>query len=395
MKIDRRNPRHWVYLLASGCWALLAAAIRPFLQDKKGRPLVLLYGHKLSGNLLALYRHMRADVAGPNVVFLTIDPAYHRQLVEQGHESILAITPGCVLALARTNAIVSDHGLHAFEVLLHASSIKFFDVWHGIPFKGFDADDFRVQHRYDEIWVASPLMKCIYEDRYGFAPAKVVVTGYARTDRLVRECNSDQSPFRRYLGLPDNGKVVLFAPTWQQDDTGRSVFPFGIGPEPFCEMLSTLATRFCATVIFRTHLNSGSIAELVGRYPGLTTLAYADYADTEQVLLIADVLICDWSSIVFDYLLLDRPTVFLDVPPPFRKDFSLGPEYRFGAIAGDMSTLEQLLETAIAEPGQYRAMHQRRHQEVRQQVYGSIADGRAAERCLERLAFSLAREFSR
>ena len=64
--------------------------------------------------------------------------------------------------------------------------LAFFDVWHGIPFKGFDAEDFRVQRHYDETWVASPLLRDLYVDRFSFEPERVVPTGYARTDRLVR-----------------------------------------------------------------------------------------------------------------------------------------------------------------------------------------------------------------
>src|SRR5690606_40302310 len=73
---------------------------------------------------------------------------------------------------------------HVTEVQTCALPIlRFFDVWHGIPFKGFDADDFRVQHRYDECWVASPLLRDLYIQRFGFEPQRVVATGYARTDR--------------------------------------------------------------------------------------------------------------------------------------------------------------------------------------------------------------------
>src|SRR5690606_37098231 len=58
MKIDKRNPLHWWYLVLSGCWAMLAIAARPLLPRRKPHR-VLLYGHKLGGNLLALYQRLR------------------------------------------------------------------------------------------------------------------------------------------------------------------------------------------------------------------------------------------------------------------------------------------------------------------------------------------------
>ena len=93
-----------------------------------------------------------------------------------GDEACLASTPACARLLASANAIVSDHGLHAMQPLLSLSNLKFFDVWHGIPFKGFDADDFRVQHRYDETSVASPLLAELYVTRFRFDTVWLNVT---------------------------------------------------------------------------------------------------------------------------------------------------------------------------------------------------------------------------
>src|SRR5690606_21993965 len=121
-------------------------------------PLVVLYGHKLGGNLLALRRQAYAD-GGWRMVFLTMDASYARELRKDGVEACIATRPACIALLARARAVVSDHGLHSMQWMPGRSSLKFFDVWHGIPFKGFDADDFRLQQRYDEVWVASGLLK--------------------------------------------------------------------------------------------------------------------------------------------------------------------------------------------------------------------------------------------
>lgn len=389
MKIDKRQPRHWFYLTASGFWALLAVLMRRLRGSREGvRPLVLLYGHKLGGNLLALYRYMRSDPSGPDVAFLTMDPAYHRELAGSGERAILATSPRCLPALGHARAMVTDHGLHALLPLLHASDMRFFDVWHGIPFKGFDAEDFRTQHRYDEAWVASHLLARLYVDKFGFPPGKVVATGYARTDRLVREKDTDPAPIRRRLGLPEAGKVVLFAPTWQQDDVGRSVFPFGLDADEFLGALSRLAIRAGATVVLRTHLNSGRDMGFAAR-ERIVVIPYADHPDTEEILLATDVLVCDWSSIAFDFLLLDRPAIFQDVPPPFRKGFSLDAGYRFGAIAPDMDAMAGWIETALNNPQSYWDRHASSHAEVRHAVYGECADGGAGERCMQRLVSHL------
>lgn len=377
MKIDKSKPSHWLKLLSFAAQATVGLLLRPL--SKKSA--VTLYGHKLNGNLLPLYQQC------PDAVFLSMDRDYCLALHAQGIRAQWACTPGAALLLARSKAIISDHGLHSLEPLLPAyrkTGLKCFDVWHGIPFKGFDADDFRLQHTYDEVWVASPLHRELYIERYGFAPEKVIVTGYARTDALVQPAHTNIE-LREHLKLPADGAIILFAPTWAQDTQGRSLYPFGHNETEFLTVLSELARAHNATVILRTHLNSSG-TEVRREYSNICRMPSNQWTDTESILQVSDVLICDWSSIAFDYLLLGRPTLFLDVPAPFRKGFSLGPEYRFGALVCSLKTLMQELERAIEQPDEYWRSHAEKHSAVLTDIYGAWADGKATQRCLERLS---------
>src|SRR5690606_2889527 len=135
---------HWLLLSLMATWVLLAIALRPIWRKTSRKRKVLLYGHKLGGNLLAIYRHLRSNGGDIEVAFLTMDPAYWRELAAKGELVALASSPACLRWLVRADALISDHGLHALQPLVHLSDMKFFDVWHAIPFKGFDADDFPV-----------------------------------------------------------------------------------------------------------------------------------------------------------------------------------------------------------------------------------------------------------
>lgn len=384
MKIDKRDPMHWLLLAGFFLQAVLGTVWRGV--GRKRERNVVLYGHKLNGNLLALYRYMAASPeAGLRPVFLTMDRAYRDELRASGIESCWASGLACVRLLGTASALVSDHGLHAMQPLhglYRRLGLRFFDVWHGIPFKGFDADDFRLQHRYDEVWVASELNRRLYLDRFGFDAERVVATGYPRTDRLLDHTASN-TDIRRALGLPACGKLLLFAPTWAQDDRTRSIYPFGTEESEFLGAVAELAGRHGATVLLRSHLNTMDSAS--NAYPGVVALPGGRYPDTEAILLVSDVVVCDWSSIAFDYLLLGRPTLFLDVEPPFRKGFSLGPEYRFGPVVRDLPGLLQELEGALSRPEAYLRTYSVEQWSIRQQVYGNCADGRAAARCVQRL----------
>ena len=385
MKIDKRKPRHWFLLLQFMLASGLAVVMRPLISHRPAKQLIGLYGHKLNGNLLAIYKALEADENGPMPVFLTLDPEYSTELSRAGFRVIRAGTWKSVRFLAQAHAIISDHGLHSlgpFVSHYQAQGMKFYDVWHGIPFKGFDAKDFQLQHKYDEVWVASDLMKSIYLERYGFSPEQVFTTGYARTDRLIAPTESP-ADLRSAMGIPREGAVILFAPTWKQDTEGRSIYPFGCSPDEFLGALSRLAVANQATVLLRSHLNTGDIKGNLP--PGVLALPSTRYPDTEGILLISDMLVCDWSSIAFDYLLLERPTIFLDVDAPFKKGFSLGPEYRFGPVATSLESMRRWIETSLTDPESYWKEFRQKHDRIRRDVYCGADDGNSTVRCKKRL----------
>ncbi|THF64005.1 CDP-glycerol--glycerophosphate glycerophosphotransferase [Pseudothauera nasutitermitis] len=394
MKINKRNPKHWLLLFAFMGQGILGLVLRWATghkhRDQKRQAVVnvILYGHKLNGNLLALHDYSRSNPSiGLRPVFLSMDGAYCQELAALGVDCVWAGGMGCSRILAGATALVSDHGLHSLQPLLGAYQrlgLRFFDVWHGFGFKGFDADDYRTLHHYDEVWVASETQREQYVRMAEFEPAIVHPTGYGRTDALVNRSHNPEGIIQ-HLGLNPStcGKLVMFAPTWAQDDRGRSIYPFGCSEQKFLGALSDFASGHGVTVLFRSHMNSGDVSG--GDYPGIVALPGTRFPNTEALLFISDALVCDWSSIAFDYLVLDRPTFFLDVPAPFAKGHSLGPECRFGPIVHGMEELLEGLRNALTDPQRYWSIHGAAHLSTKQYVWGPYADGNATSRYVERL----------
>jgi CDP-glycerol glycerophosphotransferase (TagB/SpsB family) len=368
-------------LAQQGLYTLIAIGAR-YLSPRPQKPVVVLYGHQLSGNLKALYhewQHSHRDKF--DCYFLSLDPFYSQHLRQQNVAVLQCNKLGDMILTGRCDVMITDHGLHAMGAFIRLTSILFIDVWHGIPFKGFIPDDFRLQHRYDEVWVSSPLLKDIYQAKFGFPSDIVYSLGYARTDKLfLRE--APHKSFTKQSSIPEGHRIVLYAPTWQQDDSGRELFPFGESQDAFIKRLSKVCSKNTATLVIRSHLNSsiGSSSLENVRYCSMR-----DFPDSEELLQSTDVLICDWSSIAFDYLALDRPTIFLDVEPPFRNGFSLGREYRFGKVATDMDVLCDTIDKTLANPEWYTSAHNSIHRKVVSAVYGSNTDGKSAARQWSRL----------
>ncbi len=382
MKVDLNNPRHCFLLFQQGFFTLLATVARIFLPMPE-RKVVVLYGHQFSGNLKALYEQWQQSHSKHrlNLFFMSLDPEHVKELKRGGIQAIQCNKLSDMLVIAKSSAIISDHGLHLLSLLIFVTDIVFVDVWHGIPFKGFTPGDFHLQRRYDEVWVSSPFMKFIYESKFGFRPERVHALGYARTDKLFKYPNSI-SRFRDLASIPQETRIVLYAPTWQQDDSGRELVPFGETIVSFLGGLAEICGSNRAVLVIRSHLNT-RICELP-----LENVMYCPqhaYFDSEDLLLSADILICDWSSIAFDFLALNKPTLFVDVVPPFRSGFTLGKEYRFGIVVGEMELLERSLKTYLDRPELYLLSQFNLHRIILDKVYGFHTDGLSAHRQLDRL----------
>ena len=212
--------------------------------------------------------------------------------------------------------------------------------------------------------------------------------GYARVDKLFRGAPPAKS-YREQVSIPTEKKQVLYAPTWQHDDNGHELFPFGESQDSFISKLSEACTAHSATLVLRSHLNA-DISEKT--FDNVRYCSMKEFPDTEGLLQETDVLICDWSSIAFDFLALNRPAIFLDVKPPYKNGLSLGPEYRFGEVATSMTNLAEQLGGILQNPAEYNARRKPTHTDIIERIYGDNTDGCAAQRQVKRLVRVIKRD---
>ncbi|MER8060535.1 MULTISPECIES: CDP-glycerol glycerophosphotransferase family protein [unclassified Streptomyces] len=231
--------------------------------------------------------------------------------------------------------------------------------------------------RWDHSLVASRHAELVYERAYPchFASAR---TGSPRNDVLV---NGGPSDFRARHGIPDDHTVVLYAPTLRDYRRGGHVDRLDV---------ARLAAGLGAdhTLVVRLHpaLAAGparglGLAELARRGAVLDATDEPDLAD---VLLAADALITDYSSVMFDYANLDRPIVIhADDWETFRQtrgvyvDLTAEPP---GHVAFSQREL-----TGLFASGRWRDEESARLRARFRSRYCEFEDGRAAERVVRTL----------
>jgi len=387
MKINKKDPKHWLYLAKSGTYIMASIALRPFLR-KNQRKVVTLYGHKYNGNLktFAEYCLARGEYT---VYFVTLDPAYYRELqqLDCGVEFLFLQNFRHVLKVSRSDAVVSDRRAHILVYYLWLTRMPFFDVWHGIQmFKKFAPPDMAMLKSYREIWVPSPAFEKVYIDDYLLPPEKIKVTGYGRVDPLVNG-SYDATAIKRKYGIAESyDKIILLAPTWQQDDPTRQVIPFGEEPDHFLGALDAVAKKFNALVIFRAHLNTNAQNRAnLHTMDNVRVMSHNDYPLSEEFLAITDIFIGDWSSIAFDYLPLHRPAIFLDVPVPFSHGLTFGKEHRYGQLVRNLDELVAAIDHYASYPEAFMQEHGEQVAKTEDIAYGDTLDGKSNQRYYERL----------
>lgn len=392
MKVNKKDPKHWLYIIKSNTYILLSILLRPFLKKNK-KPAVTFFGHKLNGNLLAFYDYLNKE-KDYVLNFASLDQKYCDELKEAGSVNVINLgSLKDVIRMARTDVVIADRMATLLMLYQLFTDMRFVDVWHGIQlFKKFSSDDMAPLKRYEEIWVPSKAIAEVYKKEYGLEENKIKITGYARVDKLVKGEYSEDEIKKKYGISKKYKKIILLAPTWQQDDAKRQIIPFQEEPDAFLSRLNETAQKNNALIIFRAHLNTNAKNRLnLKSMKNIKLMSHNDYPQSEEFLYIADLLISDWSSISLDYLPLHRPMIFLDVPIPFRHGLTFDGEHRFGEIVTSLTGLAGAIDEFIEEKGSFYKKYKNKIKEAEDIAYGDTLDGKSTERYGRRLERILGR----
>lgn len=191
------------------------------------------------------------------------------------------------------------------------------NLWHGIPYKVIGQLDGKPGRRDSLVVATSELTRAVFAKVFGVSPGAVVVTGQARTDRMF----VDRLKMRDCLDLRINEKtkIFLWLPTYRKSDAGErrtdgrdSGNVFNCEGFPAADFDAYLKANN-AVCLVKPHPMASQRTEVNGE-----NLLYIDDAwlrrsrlTLYQLAGLSDSLISDISSIVVDFMLLDRPMVLL------------------------------------------------------------------------------------
>jgi CDP-glycerol glycerophosphotransferase len=294
-------------------------------------------------------------------------------------------------ALARARYVVSNDVMPDHYVKRPGS--RYLQTWRGTPLKriGFDVEHLEASSpRYlDELradvaaWdqLVSPNRYSteIFRHAFGYDGA-VLETGYPRNDVFFApNVEAIRAQVRASLGIAPDRRVILWAPTWrddQRDDAGRYSLPLPFELSTWDRILSP-----DDLLLFRGHqLLRGTSAGLLRDLRSVRNVTL--YPDIQDLFLAADVLITDYSSAMFDFANTGRPMVLYAWDLEAYRDRVRGFYIDFESEApGPLVTDLDGLHDAISGASASTQWQQRYDRFVER--YCALDDGKAAARVVD------------
>ena len=130
--------------------------------------------------------------------------------------------------------------------------------------------------------------------------------GYPRNDYLYTFDHNDCIEIKSRLNIPKDKKVILYAPTWRENQHKPGVgYTYDLGLD-FDLLKKQLEKDY--VILFRAHYFISNLFDL-DKYKGFI-IDVSKYDDINHLYIVSDMLITDYSSVFFDYANLNRPILF-------------------------------------------------------------------------------------
>lgn len=219
-------------------------------------------------------------------------------------------------------------------------------------------------------------------------PSVILEEGYPRNDSIVNTLNAPDAVdhlarIKDSLGLPQNKKLLLFAPTWRDDQYTEGVGYTLDSLVDFKVLQESLGDEWA--ILLRTHYyiaNKFDLSEWGGFVYNVS-----DVDDINDLYCIADALCTDYSSVFFDYANTDRPLLFYWPDREHYENDLHGFYIDADTLPGPKcETAEQLAE-AVASLDSWREEYGVDYDKFKT-MYCPKDDGRATQRVIEKIFFS-------
>lgn len=185
------------------------------------------------------------------------------------------------------------------------------NTWHGTPIKlmGIDKTNNKIniknrRSEYADIMLAQGIYEVdIFSKAFGIEKNNFRIIGLPRNDELYANDNIEYKEFlKKQFNIPSDKKVILYAPTFREYKRDKDENCVLLPPINIMKWKQELGDKY--VLLFRAHYEIVKNMDIVDND---FVINVSNYPHLNDLMLVSDILISDYSSIFFDYSILGRP----------------------------------------------------------------------------------------
>lgn len=348
---------------------------------------LLATGHKaqLDGNLACIHAELQRRLPRTAVATLAFEPG-KGPLAHVGHAAREFVA---AYQVRRSRVVIVDDYFFPLYPVRRRRGTMIIQTWHASgAFKKFGlsvADHtfgaeqaltsrVRIHSNYSVCLASSPRTAQAYAEAFGEPIDRFVWdTGIPRTDLLFNTDERRLAAVRSELGVPEGRRVILYAPTFRGQTTNDARAP---GDLDLAELRRQLGADHVLLVRFHPYVHTRESFAAMEDF----VIDVSDYPEISDLMLISDVLISDYSSVIFEFALLGRPIVlFAPDDKAYERERGFYFDYRAegpGPVFEVTDDLARYLRGGEFDTERVRRFAAR---------WFSVADGRSTQRVIDRL----------
>jgi CDP-glycerol glycerophosphotransferase (TagB/SpsB family) len=347
------------------------------------------FGEAYIDNSKYIFEYVSKDEKDINAIWITKKHSIKNDILKDGNQAYHAWSLYGIWHILTAEVAFFTHDKRDINSLFLNTRCKLIQLWHGMGLKKIGKDDskdirntniimntlwnnikLKHSHKWDLWPVSGTLNQESFARSFSVPIENVVILGTPREDKILQSLTNNK------VNKKNNSIIILYAPTYRKGDGILKCLP----SEKECNKINNLLKEQSAILKIRLHRGDRHYLSNIKQFSNIKI----DYTDDMQDSLInTDILITDYSSCCFDFLLLDKPIIFaiLDLKEYLTNERGLlydFNDYSPGPKCKSWDEILQSIDDSINNPKK----HHKERKELLDKIY-DFKDGKTCARICE------------
>ena len=287
--------------------------------NKKKILLIMTHDDTDEGNVGSTYRYFQKQ--DPNLIFKKVTREnYTFKMNKNLFKNLIYMFISVPYHMATSKIIFMDNVFLPFSAVKIKKNTQLVQLWHGTgTLKKFGLDCEKgwikklaldTNKNTTHFIVGSRWMKSVYKTAFCAEDNKIFNIGCPRTDLFFNNVVLQEKRDEFFNSYPElsGKKIVLYAPTFRDEEYTAGEIKVHLDIDKLMSKLDdnyVLGLRFHPRIADRVNLNKYSTGDYQNR-----VIDFSDYSKLNTLLICCDILITDYSSIIYEYALMKKPVIF-------------------------------------------------------------------------------------